>query len=448
MHIHILGVCGTFMGGIAAIAKAAGHRVSGADYQAYPPMSDTLRGLGIELFDGYAVEQLSPRPDLVIIGNALSRGNPVVEAVLNQRIPYTSGAQWLAETVLYNRHVIAVSGTHGKTTTTAILTHILRESGLNPGYLVGGVAHGFDSTAWLGDDYFVIEADEYDTAFFDKRSKFLHYRPQTLIINNIEFDHADIFDDINAIKRSFHLLCRTVPGEGAIIFQPQDQHTRAVIEAGCWSNTVHLNAADGWLASLTVEDGSAFELIYQGVHLATVSWSLIGQHNVANALAAVAASVRIGVDVSTAARALTTFAGVKRRLEQRGVCGGITVYDDFAHHPTAIESTLKGLRAHVGDARVIAVLELGSNTMKLGLHGERIRQALVEADYAVLLDADNVDMAAICASSDTVTHAATTDAIVETLGQFCQPGDHVLVMSNKGFNGIHDKLLTRFLSDA
>ena len=455
MHIHILGIGGTFMGGVAAIAKAAGYRVTGADLNVYAPMSTQLQELGIDFIQGYGAEQLALRPDIVVVGNALSRGSPVVEAMLDRGIAYTSGPQWLAEQVLREKHVIAVAGTHGKTTTTAMLTWILEEAGLAPGFLVGGVPSNFDSTARLGKGpFFVIEADEYDTAFFDKRAKFVHYRPRTAILNNLEFDHADIYPDIAAIRRQFNQLLRTVPAAGRIIVNGEDTELATTLAMGCWSpreSFAVVKAAGGAGAdaewSAVIAPGSAasrFAVLCRGTTVAEVNWPLLGEHNVMNALAAIAAARHVGVPPERAARALGEFRGVKRRMEIRGVVDGVTVYDDFAHHPTAIATTLSGLRARVGGARIVAVLEARSNTMKLGVHREQMAPALALADRAWLLNPPDIgwDLAsAVAALGARASLAASVDELVKGLADDSRPGDHILVMSNGGFGGLHDKLL-------
>jgi len=455
MHIHILGIGGTFMGGVAAIAKAAGYRVTGADLNVYPPMSTQLQELGIDFIQGYGAEQLALRPDIVVVGNALSRGSPVVEAMLDRGIAYTSGPQWLAEQVLREKHVIAVAGTHGKTTTTAMLTWILEEAGLAPGFLVGGVPSNFDSTARLGKGpFFVIEADEYDTAFFDKRAKFVHYRPRTAILNNLEFDHADIYPDIAAIRRQFNQLLRTVPAAGRIIVNGEDTELATTLAMGCWSpreSFAVVKAAGGAGAdaewSAVIAPGSAasrFAVLCRGTTVAEVNWPLLGEHNVMNALAAIAASRHVGVPPERAARALGEFRGVKRRMEIRGVVDGVTVYDDFAHHPTAIATTLSGLRARVGGAPIVAVLEARSNTMKLGVHREQMAPALALADRAWLLNPPDIGWdlpSAVAALGARASLAASVDELVKGLADDSRPGDHILVMSNGGFGGLHDKLL-------
>jgi len=447
MHVHILGIGGTFMGGVAAIAKAAGFRVTGSDLNVYPPMSTQLEALGIELVQGYGAEQLDLRPDIVVVGNALSRGNPVVEAMLDRGMPYTSGPQWLAEQVLREKHVIAVAGTHGKTTTTAMLTWILEDAGLAPGFLIGGVPGNFDSTARFGSGpHFVIEADEYDTAFFDKRAKFVHYRPRTAILNNLEYDHADIYPDVASIRRQFNQLLRTVPAAGRLIVNGADTELAATLSMGAWTprETFALAGAD-WSAQ--IPPGSAasrFAVHFQGKAVAEVNWPLLGEHNVMNALAAIAAARHAGVTPERAARALERFRGVKRRMEIRAVVGGVTVYDDFAHHPTAIETTVRGLRARVGDARIIAVLEPRSNTMKLGVHREQLAPALGLADRAWFLNSPDMGWdlpAAVAPLGARAGFAASVDALVKDLAEDSRPGDHILVMSNGGFGGLHDKLL-------
>jgi UDP-N-acetylmuramate: L-alanyl-gamma-D-glutamyl-meso-diaminopimelate ligase len=449
MHVHILGIAGTFMGGVASIAKAAGYRVTGADLNVYPPMSTQLEALGIEFFQGYGAEQLDLRPDIVVVGNALSRGSPVVEAMLDRGLAYTSGPQWLAEQVLREKHVIAVAGTHGKTTTTAMLTWILEHAGLEPGFLIGGVPGNFDSSARLGKGrFFVIEADEYDTAFFDKRAKFVHYRPRTAILNNLEYDHADIYPDVASIRRQFNQLLRTVPGAGRLIVNGADHEIRATLEQGCWTprETFAMTGGD-WSAK--IKAGSAarsFAVQLRGDTVAEVNWPLLGEHNVMNALAAIAAAGHAGVEPARAAQALNAFRGVKRRMEIRGVVGDVTLYDDFAHHPTAIETTLRGLKDAVAGvrARIIAVLEPRSNTMKLGVHREQLAPALALADRAWFLNSPDLGWdlpSAVAALGERASFAADVDSLVRGLAAESRPGDHILVMSNGGFGGLHDKLL-------
>jgi UDP-N-acetylmuramate: L-alanyl-gamma-D-glutamyl-meso-diaminopimelate ligase len=445
-HIHILGIGGTFMGGVAAIAKAAGFRVTGSDLNVYPPMSTQLQALGIEFVQGYGAEQLDLEPDMVVVGNALSRGSPVIEAMLDRGMAYTSGPLWLAEQVLHDRHVIAVTGTHGKTTTTAMLTWILEHAGLEPGYLVGGVPSNFESSARLGQaPFFVIEADEYDTAFFDKRAKFVHYRPRTAILNNLEYDHADIYPDVASIRRQFNQLLRTVPGAGRLIVNAQDAELAATLRDGCWTPRESFGLGGDWTAHV-VKDSAAsrFAVHFQGREVANVAWALIGEHNAMNALAAIGAAQHVGVPPERAAQALNVFRGVKRRMEVRGEVAGVTVYDDFAHHPTAIETTLKGLRARVGAARIIAVLEPRSNTMKLGVHRDQLAPSLAVADKTWFLNSPDLgwDLAgAVSNMGGRVSLAGTVDALVKGLAEEARAGDHVLVMSNGGFGGAHEKLL-------
>ncbi len=450
-HIHILGIAGTFMGGVAAIAKAAGFRVTGSDQNVYPPMSTQLEALGIELVQGYGADQLDLNPDVVVVGNALSRGMPVIEAMLDRGMPYTSGPLWLAEEVLHARHVIAVTGTHGKTTTTAMLTWILEHAGLEPGYLVGGVPGNFKSSARLGKaPFFVIEADEYDTAFFDKRAKFVHYRPRTVILNNLEYDHADIYPDVASIRRQFNQLLRTVPGSGRLIVNGHDPELKATLSAGCWTPSESFGLTDrsppcDWTARVArTSAASRFEVFFKERAVAEVSWELIGEHNVLNALAAIGAGSQAGISPERAAEALNVFRGVKRRMEVRGVIDGVTVYDDFAHHPTAIETTLKGLRARVGAQRILAVLEPRSNTMKLGVHRDQLAPSLGMADKSWFFAPRDLGWdlkGAVSGMGDRVSLAPSIDELVQELAHEARPGDHVLIMSNGGFGGLHDKLL-------
>lgn len=442
MHIHILGICGTFMGGLALLAKAHGYKVTGSDANVYPPMSTQLEQNDIQLTQGFGAEQLTPKPDLVVIGNALSRGNEAVEAVLNQNIPYVSGPQWLAEHLLKDKWVLAASGTHGKTTTSSILAWLLEFAGLKPGFLIGGVATNFGVSARLGQsDYFVIEADEYDSAFFDKRSKFIHYQPSTLIINNMEFDHADIFDDLAAIQKQFHHLVRTVPSKG-LILHPPEKAIEETLDKGCWTPTQVLG--QDWRYQAVAPDYSSFELFKGDELLGCINWALIGEHNASNALAAIAAAHSIGVDVSVCIDALAQFKAIKRRMELKGVVNHIHLYDDFAHHPTAIETTLAGLRAKVGSERIIAVLEPRSATMKLGVHKSQLADSLQLADQVFIFQPDNLqwsvsDIAQSCRQS-----ATTSDQIEDLVGKIvavAQANDHILVMSNGGFGGIHQKIL-------
>ena len=446
MRIHILGICGTFMGGLAVLASQMGYTVTGSDENVYPPMSDTLRAAGIDILEGFEPSYLEPKPDCVIIGNAMSRGHPAVEAVLNKGLPYTSGPQWLAEHVLKNRHVLAVSGTHGKTTTSSMLAWILQYAELNPGFLIGGVPSNFNKTAELGSGkYFVVEADEYDSAFFDKRSKFVHYRPNTLVINNLEFDHADIFTDLTAIQAQFAILLRTVPGAGVVIYPESDDNIQQVINQGCWSATQTLGGPVAmWHADNVSPDGSAFDVWHRDQRVGRLVWSLLGQHNVANGLAAIAAAHDAGVTVDTAIKALANFKGVKRRLEVRGVQNGITVYDDFAHHPTAIATTLAGLRARVGTDRVLCVMEFGSQTMRMGVHQDALSSALMEADRVLMLKPKDWDLQPLLKALGPRARAFdSVDDILRWLREIVIEHDHVIVMSNKGFANIHQRLLAQ-----
>lgn len=444
MHLHILGICGTFMGGIAAIAKSLGHQVTGSDANVYPPMSTQLEQLGITLTQGYDPAQLDPAPDLVIIGNAMSRGNPCVEYVLNQNIPYTSGPQWLAETVLRDRWVLAISGTHGKTTTSTMLAWILEYAGLKPGFLIGGIPQNFDVSARLGDaPFFVIEADEYDTAFFDKRSKFVHYRPRTLVVNNLEFDHADIFPDLAAIQRQFHHLLRMVPGNGLVLSPAGVPAIEQTLAMGCWSE--QQQSGRDWQVSLVEPDGSVFDVHYQGELKGRVQWGLCGQHSVDNGLMALASAQHAGVPLAVGIAALGEFIAPKRRLELRGTVRDVAVYDDFAHHPTAIDTTLAGLRARVGQKRIIAVLEPRSNTMRMGVHKEALPASLQAADLVFLFEPAGSGWS-LQAVADAVGSRAQVysdlNRLVEAIVAVAKEEDSILVMSNGGFGGIHDKLLT------
>lgn len=447
MHIHILGICGTFMGGIALIARELGHQVSGSDANVYPPMSTQLEQAGINLMQGYDPAHLDPAPDCVVIGNALSRGNAAVEYVLEQGLAYTSGPQWLAEQVLQGRWVLAVAGTHGKTTTSSMLAWILEHAGLKPGFLIGGVPQNFGLSARAGEaPFFVVEADEYDTAFFDKRSKFVHYRPRTLVMNNLEFDHADIFDDLEAIQRQFHHLMRTVPGNGLVISPLNDGNLHDVLDMGCWTPVEHFDTQFEalWHVRDARTDGSAFEVICDGESAGQVSWSLSGQHNVANALAALAAARHAGVPPAVGVEALNHFENVRRRMELRGQVNGVKVYDDFAHHPTAIQTTLEGLRAQVGDQRILAVLEPRSNTMRMGVHAERLAASLEAADHVLVYAPPDLDWnarATLGTLGKRLHVADQTTQIVEALAASARPGDTILVMSNGGFENIHQRIL-------
>jgi UDP-N-acetylmuramate: L-alanyl-gamma-D-glutamyl-meso-diaminopimelate ligase len=457
MHVHILGICGTFMGGIAAIAKAAGHRVTGSDRNVYPPMSTQLAALGIEVAEGFGAEQLEPAPDVVVVGNVMTRGVPVIEALLERQIPFASGPEWLAREVLHERWVLAVAGTHGKTSTTSMLAWILEYAGLSPGFLIGGVPHDFGISARLGErPFFVIEADEYDTAFFDKRAKFVHYRPRTVILNNLEFDHADIYPDVAAIERQFHHLVRTVPASGLIVHHAGDPQLERALAMGCWTPREPFGR-DGaplarWTARLgTPVDGSCFEVMLDGALAGEVRWQQIGGHNVDNALAAIAAARHAGVPPEVACAALCAFRGIKRRLELRGEIGGVRVYDDFAHHPTAIATTLEGLRRRVGGERIIAVLEPRSATMKRGVHKDTLAAALAPADEVWFYSPPDLgwDAGAVVRTLGSRGHlAGEVDGLVRELAARLRAGDHALIMSNGGFGGLHDKLLAAIGSRA
>ncbi len=448
MHLHVLGICGTFMGGLAALAREAGHKVTGCDADVYPPMSDQLSGLGIELIEGYDAGQLKLSPDLFVVGNAITRGNPLMEAVLDANAAYTSGPQWLAEQILAGRHVLAVAGTHGKTGTTSMLAWILDQAGLAPGFLVGGVPLNFGVSARLGDRAeatpFVIEADEYDTAFFDKRSKFVHYRPRTAILNNLEFDHADIFDDLAAIERQFHHLVRTVPGRGRIVVNAREEALQRVLAMGCWSEVQRFGGrkeAPGMLRARG--EPHAFDVLRGGLKIARVDWPLLGEHNQLNALAAIGAAEHVGVGAEASARALASFRNVRRRLELRGIAAGVFVYDDFAHHPTAMRTTLEGLRKKVGTARILAAFEPRSNTMKLGAMKARLPWALEEADIA-FGHSGGLDWDAAQALAPMGARAVVAPTIAELVSRVvaaARSGDHVLCMSNGGFGGVYEKLL-------
>ncbi|WP_293731613.1 UDP-N-acetylmuramate:L-alanyl-gamma-D-glutamyl-meso-diaminopimelate ligase [uncultured Actinobacillus sp.] len=447
-HIHILGICGTFMGGVAILAKQLGYHVTGSDTNVYPPMSTFLEESGIEIIPNFDVAQLQPAPDMVIVGNAMKRGNPCVEYVLENNLPYTSGPQWLHDNLLRHRWVLAVSGTHGKTTTTGMLTWILEQNGLEPGFLIGGISGNFGVSSRLGNSpYFVIEADEYDTAFFDKRSKFVHYNPKTLIINNIGFDHADIFDDIRAIQRQFHHMIRTMPQSGLILSADAEITAKETLEMGCWSETQFLGEEKEWFAERITNDCSQFAVYHQGSKVAEVHWNIVGQHNMHNALMAIAAAHHVGISIENAAKALSTFINAKRRLEVKGEVNGITVYDDFAHHPAEIQATLTALRDKIGGGvRILAVLEPRSNTMKMGHHKDEIAPALVRADHVFLLQPDNIpwevaEIAANCIQPTSWT--GDIDKLADMIVKEAEPKDHILVMSNGSFGGIHQKLLAK-----
>jgi len=450
-HIHILGICGTFMGGIAAIAKQSGYRVTGCDANVYPPMSTQLEAHGIELIEGWGVDQLDLKPDGFVIGNVVSRGNPLLEEILNRHLPYTSGPQWLADTLLRDKWVLGVADTHGKTTTASMLAWILEYASLNPGFLIGGVPQNFGISARITDSpFFVIEADEYDTAFFDKRSKFVHYRPRTAILNNLEFDHADIFPDLAAIETQFHHLVRSVPGSGLVVCNGREESLQRVLQRGCWTPVETFGAPlpsgeelevseSGW--NIDAHDGVSLNGKVQG----KLEWNLLGEHNRQNALAALAAARHAGVPVAQGLAALAKFKNVKRRMEMKGQVNGITVYDDFAHHPTAIATTVAGLRRKVGGARILAVLEPRSNTMKLGVMKDALPASLKDADLTFCY-AGNLGWDARAALAPMGSQAVVKDDLsdlIEAVAAVAKSGDQILVMSNGGFGGIHDKLLNR-----
>ena len=450
MHVHILGICGTFMGGIAALARAAGHRVTGSDQNVYPPMSTQLAALGIELIEGYGAEQLALDPDVLIIGNAMTRGMPVIEALLDRALPYVSGPEWLATQILRERWVLAVAGTHGKTSTSSMLAWILESAGLAPGFLIGGVPQNFGLSARLGAaPYFVIEADEYDTAFFDKRAKFVHYRPRTLVLNNLEYDHADIYPDLAAIERQFEHLLRTVPGAGRVICNGADANLRRVLAAGCWTGIERFARGAGpdvqWsLAAALNADFSRFHVLCDGRDYGELEWGMIGAHNAENALAALAAARHAGVTIEQGIEALRGFQGVARRMQLRGVVAGVHVYDDFAHHPSAIVTTIDGLRRHVGRERIIGVLELRSQTMRRGVHQATLAAALSGADEVWLYAPPSVhwDVRGAMAALGTRVHVSSDlEGLARELTLRLRPGDHALIMSNGGFGGLHARLL-------
>ena len=459
MHIHILGICGTFMGGIAVLAKDAGHTVTGCDANVYPPMSTQLEAQGIKLIEGFDPSQTALNPDIYVIGNVVSRGNPLMEEILNKGLPYISGPQWLAENILHpqgepSKWVLAVAGTHGKTTTSSMLAWILEHAGLAPGFLIGGVPQNFSVSARLPQTpkqdakstspFFVIEADEYDTAFFDKRSKFVHYGPRTAILNNLEFDHADIFADLHAIETQFHHLVRTVPQQGLVVANGKEESLKRVIDRGCWTPVEHFGSNDGWQGGEADPDGS-FDVMLNGKVVGRVEWELLGEHNRMNALAALSAARHVGVSIEVGIAALGLFQNVKRRMELRGIEKGVSVYDDFAHHPTAITTTVAGLRAKVGKARILAVLEPRSNTMKLGVMKQALPASLVDADLVFCYGA-NLGWDASEALSPMGSKAKVfdnLDTLVTAIASEAKSGDQILVMSNGGFGGIHQKLLTQ-----
>src|SRR5580704_12285733 len=458
MHVHILGICGTFMGGIAAIARAAGFKVTGSDRNVYPPMSTQLEALGITLTEGFEAAQLTPAPDVVVVGNVMTRGMPVVEALLESAIPYVSGPEWLSREVLQERWVLAVAGTHGKTTTSSLLAWILECAGLKPGFLIGGVPENFGVSARLGTEpFFVIEADEYDTAFFDKRAKFVHYRPRTVILNNLEYDHADIYPDVAAIQRQFHHLVRIVPGSGRIIWNTADALLKETLAMGCWTplegftRAAHSEALWSARAAPGAGDFSRFEVLECGRPRGSVQWGLIGAHNMENALAAIAAARHAGVELRQALAALEAFQGIARRMQLRGEVNGIRVYDDFAHHPTAIATTIDGLRRRAGAARIIAVLEPRSHTMRMGVHRHTLAGALAGADEVWLYTPADLgwDTREVLGALGGRGHAsADVEALAGELARTAHAGDHVLIMSNGGFGGLHRKLLAELTARA
>ena len=455
MKIHILGICGTFMGGVASLARAESHDVTGSDENVYPPMSVLLESQGIDIAQGYHPDDIPDDVDQVVVGNVMSRGKPIVEALLDKRTRYISGPQWLYENILKDRWVLAVAGTHGKTTTASMLAWILEYAKLSPGFLIGGVPENFGVSARLGDSpFFVVEADEYDTAFFDKRSKFVHYHPQTLILNNLEYDHADIFPNLDAIKTQFHHLMRTVPANGLVVSNQQEANLQSVLDRGCWTPVETFASSDdnaAWTVKLHDKSGQSFDVFFEGVIQGTVNWPLIGMHNVSNALASIAAARHVGVPTEHAIEALAEFEGVKRRMQLRGVVNKVSVYDDFAHHPTAIKTTLSGLRNNVGNQKIIAILEPRSNTMQMGIHDASLADSLALADEILLFQPADSD-ASLQQIVDEHTEKAMifseVDKIVAYIADVARPGDQVLVMSNGGFGGIHDKILTALEAQA
>ncbi|MDV6341746.1 UDP-N-acetylmuramate:L-alanyl-gamma-D-glutamyl-meso-diaminopimelate ligase [Nitrosomonas sp. Is35] len=443
MHIHILGICGTFMGGIAAIARESGHTVTGCDQDVYPPMSTQLESQGIELIAGYSPEQIRLQPDIFVIGNVVTRGNPLMEEILNRNLPYISGPQWLSENILRHRWVLAVSGTHGKTTTSSMLAWILDYAGLNPGFLIGGIPENFGISARIGNTspFFVIEADEYDTAFFDKRSKFVHYHPKTAILNNLEFDHADIFTDLSAIERQFHHFVRVIPNNGLIVANGQDPNLKHVLKQGCWTPVEEFGTESGWHTK--TQTNNMIDIYCNETFHGSLQWDLLGEHNRMNALAALIAARHTGIPVNIGIEALAQFKNVKRRMEKRGTVNGISVYDDFAHHPTAIQTTIEGLRTHTGKARIIAVLEPRSNTMKMGVWKDSLAKSLSEADQVLCFTRDaHWAKDAMLPLHNKARCVDDLNQLVQAIATIAAPGDHILIMSNGGFGGIHEKILS------
>ena len=447
MHIHILGICGTFMAGIAAIAKAQGHKVTGCDLNVYPPMSTQLEQLDIKITEGYDVKQVEIKPDIFIIGNVIARGNPLIESILNQKLKYQSGPQWLYENILHNKWVLAVAGTHGKTTTTAMLAWILEANGLAPGFLIGGIPNNFNVSARLpissnknSPTFFVIEADEYDTAFFDKRSKFVHYRPNTLILNNLEFDHADIFENIEHIEKHFHHLIRTIPNIGKIIFNNDSLSIKKVLAQGCWSEIEDFGTKGKWTYQKINEN--EFEVYFQEKSQGILKWDLIGHHNVQNALAAIAASKHVGISSDKSISALAKFKNVKKRMELLESARGINIYDDFAHHPTAIKTTLEGLRSKIGKDRIVAIIEPRSNTMKLGKMKDDLLKSLKEADIIFCFSKNlSWDPRILFKNIPNVTVMKDIDILANKIFDSCQPNDNIIFMSNGGFSGLQNKVI-------
>lgn len=450
MHIHILGICGTFMGGLAILARQMGHQVSGSDANVYPPMSTQLEEQGIALIEGYDPSQLEPAPDLVVVGNAMSRGNPCVEYVLEKGLRYTSGPQWLSEHLLQDKWVLACAGTHGKTTTSSMLAWILEYAKMAPGYLIGGVPGDFGISARLGESpFFVIEADEYDSAFFDKRSKFVHYRPRTVVLNNLEFDHADIFEDLVAIQKQFHHLVRIIPQNGLVVLPAEDENLEQVLSQGLWSDkqytAIDKKLEAGWSAQLIKADGSEFSVSFNGEPVATVKWSHTGNHNVNNALSAMAAARHVGVTAEISAQALNQFQGVKRRMELLAEVDGVAVYDDFAHHPTAIETTLAGLRTKVGNNKITAIIEPRSNTMRMGAHLSRLAEVTQAADEVIWYQPPGLDWPLQQVINDSQNNASLSQSIEDLIKKVvaqAASGDQIVIMSNGGFGGIHQQLVT------